>query len=108
MRKTILIITAAVAVIFGVSAVVSVTGGSTLPRPHAAVVAAETDSSAAAFTVRAYNGVVAVFSDGFDEPAFETDIDVSKLRGYDRELLEHGIKIGSYNELLQLLEDFSN
>lgn len=57
------------------------------------------------YLVRAYNGKIAFFTDG---AVIETDIDVSSLRAYDRQLLENGIEAYTYEEVLQLLEDFSS
>ena len=61
------------------------------------------------YTIRAYNGHVALFMDSFAPfPAFETDIDVNMLRAYDRQLLEDGIEVDTYEEVLRLFEDFGS
>jgi len=57
------------------------------------------------YLVQTYNGKITLFSDG---AVIETDIDVSGLRAYDRQLLENGIEAYTYEEVLQLLEDFSS
>jgi len=58
-------------------------------------------------TLKAYNGKLAVFLGSTDgAPAAETGIDVDSLRVYDQQLVEQGIQVGSYDELLRLLEDF--
>ena len=58
------------------------------------------------FIIRAHNGRIALFSDSFaSAPAVETDIDISLLRAYDRELLENGIEVDTYEDVLRLLED---
>ena len=61
------------------------------------------------FIIRAHNGKIALFSDSFaSAPAVETDIDVSLLRAYDRELLENGIEANTYEDVLRLLEDLGS
>jgi hypothetical protein len=58
------------------------------------------------YTIRPYNGKIAVFSGDFSErPAIETDIDVAGLRAHDRALLEAGIAVSEYGDVLALLED---
>ena len=58
-------------------------------------------------TLKACNGKLAVFLGTPDAaPAAETGIDVAGLRAYDQRLVEKGITVGSYEELLRLLEDF--
>ncbi|MDR3277651.1 MAG: hypothetical protein LBT12_02665 [Oscillospiraceae bacterium] len=58
------------------------------------------------YTLRPYNGKVAVFSSDFAErPAIETDIGVAGLRAHDRALVEAGIAVSEYDEVLALLED---
>ena len=57
------------------------------------------------YIVRSYNGKVALFMNN-TTPAVETDIDVNMLRAHDRQLLEHGIEVSTYEEALRLLEDF--
>jgi hypothetical protein len=59
------------------------------------------------YQIRAFDGRIAVFYDGFtDRPAIETTIDVQSLRAYDRQLLENGIEVEKYEDVLRLLEDF--
>jgi len=60
----------------------------------------------AVFTVRNVDGNLVVESDA--QPQRFTEIDASALRKYDRELLEIGIEVAGYENLLSLLEDFSN
>ena len=43
-----------------------------------------------------------------DRPLLETDISAANLREADRALLEQGIRVSSYDEILQLLEDFNS
>lgn len=65
-------------------------------------------SSRPDYLVKEHNGVVAVFFDGDTKPMIETDISISGLRQNDRELIEQGIALQSYNEVLGLLEDFGS
>ncbi|MDR0905386.1 MAG: hypothetical protein LBN00_04305 [Oscillospiraceae bacterium] len=58
------------------------------------------------FTLRSVDGKIAVESGGAAE--IETAIDVGNLRKYDQELLENGLNVMGYENLLSLLEDFSN
>lgn len=64
---------------------------------------------AQSFVLGIYEGNIAVFYGEFQQvPAIETDIDVLTLRAVDRELLSQGIKVSTYEEVLQLLEDFGS
>ncbi|MDR0861363.1 MAG: hypothetical protein LBN30_01080 [Oscillospiraceae bacterium] len=80
------------------------------PEARAAVaVEVEPTSSVGAYTLRPYNGKIAVFTGAFlDEPAILTDIEVWRLREYDRKLLERGIPAATYDDVLRLFEDFSS
>ena len=61
------------------------------------------------YTLRAYNGHIAVFyGDNSGSPVIETAIDVNTLRAVDKEKLEAGIIVDSYNDVLKLLEDFGS
>ena len=62
------------------------------------------------YVLKDYHGVVAVFYKGSeqDRPILQTDISVSGLRAVDKELLADGIEVGSYEEVLKRLEDFSS
>jgi hypothetical protein len=61
------------------------------------------------YTLKAYNGHIAVFyGDIKDSPAIETAIDVDTLRAVDRDKLDAGIVVESYDEVLKLLEDFGS
>ena len=67
------------------------------------------ESQQGRYILRAYNGKIALFTDNFAEtPAVETDIAVSMLRAYDRRLLEIGIEVNTYEDVLRLLEDFGS
>lgn len=62
------------------------------------------------YVLKDYNGLVGVFyketeSEG---PIMQTEIDVNGLRAVDRELVEKGIEVSSYEAVLKLIEDFSS
>ena len=81
-------------------------GQSARPEPPPLVADAE---QAGKYIVRAHNGKIALFTDDFTlTPAIETDIDISGLRAYDRRLLENGIVVSTYEDVLRLLEDFGS
>ena len=60
------------------------------------------------YVVRTESGKVTVFPSGSGLPEIETDIDTANLREYDRQLLDHGIEVEGYENMICLLEDFSN
>ena len=61
------------------------------------------------YILRAYEGNVAVFYGEFQTvPAIETNISVEDLRGTDRELLESGIRVSTYEDVVRLLEDLNS
>ena len=66
------------------------------------------------YTLRSVDGLLAVESDSTlaadanGRLGVDMSIEVSGLRRYDRELLELGIEVTGYDNLLSLLEDFSN
>ena len=61
----------------------------------------------AKYIVKSQDGKVALFTGEFvASPAILTDIDVAALREYDRLMLEAGIPVDTYDEVLRLLEDF--
>ena len=60
------------------------------------------------YAVRAESGKISVFPNSSGLPEIETDIDTATLREYDRALLEHGIVVAGYENMIGLLEDFSN
>lgn len=62
-------------------------------------------ASAARFTLREYNGKIALFYDGDDEPSAVYQTQLNELYPADRELLEKGISLNSYEELRRLIED---
>ncbi len=59
------------------------------------------------YTLRSYGGGVGVFSDNdYSEPIFFAEIDISSLRAVDRDMFETGVTVGSWEDVLRLLEDF--
>jgi hypothetical protein len=60
------------------------------------------------YTLREWQGKVAIFTKGSAKPMIETNIEVSRLREYDRALLTRGIELADYEALQSALEDFSN
>ena len=100
-RRKVLIITGAVAAAFAGLAITVVALG-TKPAVSDPVI------SSAQYLVRAESGKVTVFKKNSELPVFNTEIDTSGLREYDRRLLEQGIEIEGYDNMVGLLEDFSN
>lgn len=62
---------------------------------------------ASTYTVREYEGQIAIFSDDSDMPVKVFDTAVSVLPKSDRELLELGITVKTPEELQKLIEDFT-
>ena len=94
---------AAALLLAGYAAVAGIGGGAAEDAPGLA------GTGERMFIIRAHNGKIALFSDSFAAaPAIETDIDVSLLRAYDRELLENGIEVNTYEDVLRLLEDLES
>ena len=60
------------------------------------------------YTIREYQGNIAVFMDGVDHPFRITDVDVHTLPKMDQEQLSQGIQVNSTDELNRLLEDYSS
>ena len=61
----------------------------------------------ARYIIKSQDGKVALFTGEFvSSPAILTDIDITGLREYDRLMLEAGIPVDTYDEVLRLLEDF--
>ena len=102
-RKVLIFSTGAMAVAF---AGLAVTVNALVTQPSSDRQGATT--AAQQYIVRAENGKVAVFPESYGLPEIETGIDISQLREYDRRLLEQGIAIEGYENMVGLLEDFSN
>ena len=58
------------------------------------------------FTVKAYNGSIAVFRGNESEPYFVSEVRLSTLPPYDRSLLENGIAAPDKKSLDRLLRDY--
>ncbi|MCL2407994.1 MAG: hypothetical protein FWC96_00045 [Oscillospiraceae bacterium] len=101
-KAGILALTASAALLTCMYTVSAVSGYGAEAPPSAS---AAMEQGGGKYLVRAYNGKIAYFTGG---EVVETDIDVSGLRAYDRQLLENGIAAYTYEEVLQLLEDFSS
>ena len=75
-------------------------------RPEAAPVSY--DGAEAQFVLRDYRGYVSVFAPSRTrEPVQITAIRTDSLRRADQRLLENGLTVGSREQLILLLEDFS-
>ncbi|MDR0812613.1 MAG: hypothetical protein LBO63_01205 [Oscillospiraceae bacterium] len=72
----------------------------------AASFVAETESRAK-YIVSEYNGYVAVYdaNKSMSVPEFTTEIKLSGLLRYDRELLKNGLTVSTMEEILMILED---
>lgn len=62
---------------------------------------------ASTYTVREYEGQIAVFSNDSEMPVKVFDTSVSGLPKCDRELLELGITVETPEELQKIIEDFT-
>ena len=58
------------------------------------------------YIVKEFNGKIAVFEKGFANPYRMTDMPVSFLPEYDKNLLISGIELGSQDEVSRVLEDY--
>lgn len=60
------------------------------------------------YTIREYEGRVAVFRREEEEPELVFDVFVHTLPEYDRGQLQQGVKAADYQELVSLLEDYTS
>lgn len=61
------------------------------------------------YIVKIFDGKIAVYTSDFTEtPAVITDYDTSLLREADKRMLEAGIAVERYEDVLYLIEDFSS
>jgi len=74
-------------------------------KPKAENVVTENEEG---FVVKTYYGNIGVFSLGEKAPLYITDIETSSLRDVDKQELQRGISIKTYEEVLRLLEDFNS
>lgn len=58
------------------------------------------------YTLKEYQGNLAVYLEGVDQPFRITDVDVRTLPQMDREALSDGIEANGIDELNRLLEDY--
>lgn len=96
---------AAVTVLCAAVAVIAGTAGAlpqALPQPAAAPV------PAACYTLREYEGGIAVFFGSADLPALRFDIPVYTLPAADQALLQRGITVETQEEFQQLIEDYTS
>ncbi|MCI9272361.1 MAG: hypothetical protein HFE39_00175 [Clostridiales bacterium] len=111
MRKTILISCCAVVLILAViSFLLPMMGGRTPVEPSSStpteVSAAANTPSGELYTIKEYQGNIAVYMEGVDRPFRITDVDVRTLPQLDQERLESGIQVSGADELNRLLEDY--
>lgn len=64
--------------------------------------------SSEVYELKLYNGRIAVFYSGENDPITVTDISEHTLRNYDKELLKKGITAKDSIELTRMLEDFGS
>jgi len=62
----------------------------------------------AAYTLREYEGCVAIYCGGEMQPGTVTDIEVRLLPARDREMLREGLGADDLRELSRLLEDLGS
>ena len=96
----------AVGVLAALALVCAVLCARTFRRP--AAVPVSYDGLSAEFVLRDYQGYVSVFAPAKPrEPVQITAIRTDSLRRADQRLLEGGLTVGSRDQLILLLEDFS-
>ena len=64
------------------------------------------EAAAQAYEIREYNGQIAVFLAGGDEPQMVLETQVKFLPDLDRAQLAEGIRVQGYEELTRLIEDY--
>lgn len=57
------------------------------------------------YTLKDSDGVIIIMH---DDETIETDIKTDGLRAYDRDLLNEGIVVDDYEDVLKLIEDFNS
>lgn len=80
-----------------------------LPKTSAEKISRSVESltTSNTYTVKEYEGQVAVFSDDNDMPIKVFETSVSSLPECDRKLLSTGITVDSPEELQRIIEDFT-
>ena len=66
----------------------------------------EPASAANGYTIKEYNGGIAVFSDASGKPFRITDVDIRTLPEQDQEDLKKGIHADDLEEVNRLMEDY--
>lgn len=115
MRKAIIITCCAVVLVLATISILLPTMKKTNNVPVVSSDTFPTESSSATplnsqpeerYTIREYQGNIAVFMEGVDHPFRITDVDVHTLPKVDQEQLSQGIQVTSTDELNRLLEDY--
>ena len=76
---------------------------------NAEIVKSAGESAEKSYILREYEGFVAIFIEGGPaSPLTVTDIQVSTLREFDRDLLQTGMRISSHERLMMTLEDLGS
>ncbi len=96
------------AVLCASAAIGGITGGARAEDEGTGVLEWPTNLENAEFVLREYDGCVAVFAVGGQEPVTTTEIDVRSLREADRALLGAGLPAADRDEVLTLLEDLGS
>lgn len=65
-----------------------------------------TSTTKRTYIIKSYNGKVAAFESGNDEPFRVTNILIDELPNKDREILTNGLEVDSQKELIAILEDY--
>lgn len=115
MRKAIIIACCAVVLILATISIllptmknqnnIPVVSSDTLPTESSSTVPVNSQSEER-YTIKEYQGNIAVFMEGVDHPFRITDVDVHTLPKMDQEQLSQGIQVTSTDELNRLLEDY--
>lgn len=110
MRKTIIISCCAVVLVLAViSFLLPVMGNRTPTEPSSSAPVESSSgsmSSGEQYTIKEYQGNIAVYMNGVDRPFRITDVDVRTLPQLDQERLKSGIQVSGAEELNRLLEDY--
>lgn len=77
-------------------------------RAYTRAAAAGSTAAAAAYTVREYQGKIAVFAQGGGTPQQVLDVYVASLPAAEQQRLRKGIAVKTHAELLALLENYTS
>jgi hypothetical protein len=64
------------------------------------------NEEAGAYTVREYNGTIAVFAGEDPQPIIKENVSVKTLPEDDQKLLTDGIKFDTYREMIEFLQNY--